>query len=162
MLAIRCTKKLLDRMQVDPDPNPPTCSTVLGDWYANLLRVSKQQFILCVSEKTLLPVLLPAVAAKLLPRRLPEAAFDVLKRLGIPGSAIDREMREMQDAVVARTASRSVLGMMNDFAFAAPYRLVEGASLVEVALWLAETPCSPIDMNSPDRETQTAFAESLH
>jgi hypothetical protein len=162
VFSIRCTKKLLDRMRADPEPNPPAPSTVLGDWYANVLRVGKQQFILCVSEKTLLPVLVRAVATKLLPRRLPEAAFDVLKRLGIPWSAIDREMREMQDAVVARTASRSVLGMMNDFSFAAPYRLAEGASLVEVALWLAETPCSPIGMNSPERETQTAFAESLH
>ena len=162
MFSIRCTKKLLDRMRVDPEPDPPAPSTVLGDWYANLLRVGKQQFILCVSEKTLLPVLVPAVAAKLLPRRLPEAVFDVLKRLGIRWSAIDREMREMQAALVARTANRRVLGMMNDFAFAAPYRLVEGASLVEVALWLAETPCSPIDMNSPERETQAAFAESLH
>ena len=162
MFSVRCTKKLLDRMRLDPEPDPPVSSTVLGDWYANLLRVGKQQFILCVSEKTLLPVLVPAVDAKLLPRRLPEAVLVVLKRLEILSTAIDREMTEMQDAVVARTASRSVLGMMNDLAFAAPYRLVEGASLLEVALWLAQTPCSPIAMNSPERETQAAFAESLH
>jgi hypothetical protein len=27
---------------------------------------------------------------------------------------------------------------------------------------LAETPCRPIKMNSPDRETKAAFAGSLH
>jgi len=149
-------------MRVDPETNSPAPTTVLGDWYANLLRVGKQQFVLCVSEKTLLPVLLPAAEAKLLPRRLPEAVFDVLKHLGIPWSAIDREVREMQEASVARTANRSVLGIVNEFGFAAPYRLVEGASLVDVALWLAETPSKPIGMNSPDRETKTAFAEALH
>jgi len=162
VFCVRCTKKLLDRMRVAPEPDPPAPSTILGDWYANILHVGKQQFIVCVSEKTLLPVLLPALDAKLLPRRLPEALFDVLKTLGIPWSAIDREMRDMQEATVGRTANRSVLGILNEFAFAAPYRLVEGASLVGVALWLAETPCKPIKMNSPDRETKAAFAEVLH
>src|SRR5207245_11637046 len=108
------------------------------------------------------PVLLPAGHAKQLPRRLPEALFDVLKTLGIPWGAIDREMKEMQQTGVGRTANRRVLGILNEFAFAAPYRLVEGASLVTVALWLAETPCKPIEMNSPERETKAAFAEVLH
>lgn len=105
-------------MRVDPEPNPPEPSTILGDWYANLLHFGKRQLILCVAEKTLLPVLLPAVDAKMLPRRLPETVFDVLKALGISWSAIDREMREMQEVVVGRTANRSVLGIVNEFAFA--------------------------------------------
>jgi hypothetical protein len=161
VLSLRCTKKLLDRMRIDPEPHPPTPTTILGDWYANLLYVGKQQLILAVSEKTLLPVVVPAVDAKLLPRRLPEALFDVLKALGISWNAIDREMREMQQVVVGRTANRRVLGTMNDLAFALPYRRGD-ESLSRLALWLAETPCSPIKMNSPDRETKAAFAESLH
>jgi hypothetical protein len=162
MFTVRCTKKLLDRMRTEPETDPPAPSTILGDWYANVLRVGKQQYILGVSEKTLLPVVLPAVEAKLLPRRLPEAVFDVLKALGIAWSAIDREMKEMQEATVGSTANRSVLGILNEFAFAAPYRLAEGAPLVEVALGLAETPSKPIGMNSPDRSTKAAFAEALH
>lgn len=161
MFTLRCTQKLLARMRVDPDPDPPEPSTVLGDWYANLLRLGRQQHILCVSERTLLPIVLPAVDAKLLAHRLPEHAFDVLKALGIPWSAIDREMREMQEATVGRTASRSVLGMMNDFAFALQHHR-PGESRTQLALWLARTPCSPIKMNSPDRVTAAAFAESLH
>ena len=148
-------------MHVDPEPNPPAPTTILGDWYANLLYVGKQQLVLYVSEKTLLPVIVPAVDAKLLARRLPEALFDVLKALGITWSAIDCEMREMQEAIVGRTASRSVLGMMNDFAFAMPHRR-RNESLTALALWLAETPCKPIDMNSPDQKTKAAFAEALH
>lgn len=151
-------------MRVDPEPDPPASTTILGDWYANLLYVGKQQLILCVSDKTLLPVVVPAADAKLLPRRLPEALFDVLKVLGIPWSAIDREMKEMQEFTIARTASRSVLGVMNDFAFALPYRR-ENGSLTALALWLAETPCTPLtkaQLYSPDRATEAAFAESLH
>jgi hypothetical protein len=133
---------LLDRMRVDAVANPPEPSTILGDWYANHLRLGKQQFILCVSEKTLL--------------------FDVLKAPGISWSAIDREMNEMSQTAVGRTPNRRVLGILNEFAFAAPYRLVERASLVTVALWLARTPCSPLAMESPDRATSAAFAEALH
>jgi len=148
-------------MHVHPDPNPPASSTVLGDWYANLLRIGKQQLILCVSERTLLPVVLPAVDAKMLARRLPDAVSDVLEALGVPASAIDREMREMQEATIGRTVNRSVVGMMTDFAFAVPYRR-DNESLTGLALRLAETPCKPIKMNSPDRETKAAFADALH
>ena len=148
-------------MRAAPESDPPAPTTVLGDWYANLLYVGKQQLILCVSEKTLLPVVVPAVDAKLLSRRLPEAVFDVLKAIGISWGAIDRELREMQEATVGRTANRRVLGVMNDFAFAVPYRRAD-ESLTGLALWLAETPCGPIKMNSPDRETKEAFAESVH
>ena len=162
MFAIRCTRKLLDRMRLEIEPNPPVPTTILGDWYANLLRFGKQQYILCVSEKTLLPVLMAATEAKSLAKRLPEAVFDVLKALSIPWTAVDREIREMQEAAVGRTANRRVLGILNEFSYAAPYRLAEGASLVDVALWLAETPCGPIGMNFPDRATAAAFAESLH
>ena len=161
VFTVRCTKKLLDRMRVDPEPDSPAHTTVLGDWYANLVRVGKQQLILCVSEMTLLPVVLPALEAKLLPRRLPEALFDVLKRMGIPWGAIDREMKEMHESTIGRTANRSVLGIVKEFAFAMPYHQ-ENESLTGLALWLAETPCKPIWMESPDRATKAAFAESLH
>jgi hypothetical protein len=144
VFAVRCTKKLLDRMRVDVDLTTPSPTTILGDWYANILRFGKQQYLLCVSEKTLLPVLLPATEARLLPKRLPGAVFDVLKRLGIPWGAIDREMGEMQEAVIGRTANRKVVGTLNEFSYAAPHRLVKGTSLVDVALWLAETPCGAI------------------
>ncbi len=149
-------------MRVEVEPSPAASTTVLGDWYANILRFGKQQCILCVSEKTLLPVLLHATEARLLPKRLPGAVFDVLRALSIPWSAIDREMNVMNEAVIGRTANRKLLGFLNEFSYAAPYRLAEGASLVDVALWLAETPCGPIGMNFPDRLTAEAFAESVH
>lgn len=161
MFAVRCTKKLLERMRIDPEADPPESSTVLGDWYANLLYDGKRQLILCVSEKTLLPVVLPAADAREFHRRLPEALLDVLKGLGVSSSASERELREMREVVIGRTASRSVLGTMNDFAFAISFCRRE-ESLTALALWLAETPCKPINMNSPDRETRAAFADALH
>ena len=31
---LRCTKKLLDRMRVALEPDPPGATTILGEWYA--------------------------------------------------------------------------------------------------------------------------------
>ncbi len=72
------------------------------------MRIGHEQLILCVSEWTFLPLVLPATSAKLLPRRIPGAMFDVLKKLGIPLSAIGREMYEMLVAAVGRTENRSL------------------------------------------------------
>ena len=63
---------------------------------------------------------------------------------------------------VGRTASRSVLGSLNDFMFQLQVGLDMSPerSLVEQSLWLAETPCKPIEYASPDRATQALFASS--
>ncbi len=162
MFSLRCTKKLLDRMRAAPASTPPTPSTILGDWYANLLYTPAGQLILAVSERTLLPVLIPAVDAKSLPRRFPEAVVDALRTIGIPSVAIDRELAEMSTVSVAKTASRIVLGSMNDFAFMLEWSLNRRESLSSAASMLADSPCKPIGMESPLGATKAAFAETLH
>ncbi|MFZ5702684.1 MULTISPECIES: hypothetical protein [unclassified Blastomonas] len=61
MFHLHCTKKLLDR--VKPEIIAPGLSdTSLGNWYATIL-FWKQQMALLVSERTLLPVLMPLAPA---------------------------------------------------------------------------------------------------
>ena len=56
-----------------------------------------------------------------------------------------------------KTASRQVLGSLNDFVWMLDsYRGI--GTLLEVSLRLAETPCGPLQMNSPREETMRAFA----
>ena len=88
MFVLRCTKKLLSRMNVRPPADAPKSQTLLGDWYANLLHIQRQQLILCVSERTLLPVVMPARNARDLPQRLPLEIANVLRALDIPVAAI--------------------------------------------------------------------------
>ena len=68
----------------------------------------------------------------------------------------------MSEAVLARTASRSVLGVMNEFVHLADNcRWIEkSVDLVELSLWLAQTPCGPLyDTHiSPDRAFQAALS----
>ena len=55
----------------------------------------------------------------------------------------------MQEVRIGKTASRQVLGSMNDFAnLMDAFREAPG-SLTDVAVKLASTPCSPIGMKYP-------------
>jgi len=162
MFSLRCTKKLLARMRIDPEPNPLAPSTILGDWYANLLYTGGRQLILAVSERTLLPVLLPAIDAKSIPSRLPTAVRAALAAIEIPSGAIDRELGEMSDFTISTTANRRVVGSMTDFAWMLEVPMDRGESLASAAAFLAECPCKPIGMESPRFATKAAFAESVH
>ena len=62
VMTVRATRKLLDRLgPATTDPEQPT--TVLGDWYATALPWRPRQLALMMSDRTLLPVLLPLAPA---------------------------------------------------------------------------------------------------
>ena len=153
MFTLRCTAKLLKRLKVRPDPSPPRSTTKLGDWYANLLFVDRQQLVLCVSEVTLLPVLLPARGHEPLAARLPSTIGEILTALGIPEHAVREETDEMSTVTIAATASRSVLGSMNDFVYLFDGYWEPNETLLNVALRIAEAPCRPLKMERPSRVT---------
>jgi hypothetical protein len=160
MFTLRCTARLLKRMKVAPVAACSDPTTLLGDWYANLIHVGRQQLVLAVSEKTLLPVVVPAAPNSTLATRLRVAVTDVLRTLGIPGGDIDREDAEMTESVYGKTTNKQVLGILVDFARLLPFHLGDGDSLIEASLKLAETPCSPLfkTTTSPDRTTKAVFA----
>jgi ribosomal protein S28E/S33 len=159
MYTLRCTQKLLARgLEADAIAQPePT--TLLGDWYANVIICNRQHVVLCMSERTLLPVLLPAKDAKSLPFRLADATCEVLGRLGIEPGAVQVERKRMEGVRVGRTASRRLLGSLNDFMFQLEVGLKSSPerTLIEQALWLAETPCKPIEYASPEIATRALF-----
>lgn len=166
MFALRCTQKLLDRINLSPDLEPAPPDTVLGDWYANLVRVGRTQLVLAVSERTLLPVVVPAREGRTMARRVAEAIEPMLIAIGVPTDAANAERVGMQDAVIAKTASRRVLGSLNDLAFQLQVGLQHfpDRPLLAQSLWLAQTPLKLIEGTSPDRATLAAFAahEAVH
>ncbi len=156
MLVLRCTRKLLRRLRETPVDIAPRSTTTLGDWYANVLFVHRQPIILAVSARTLLPVLVPARDSPSLGPRFAAALAEILLALGVPAHQIREEQRQMAPVVFAPTSSRQILGTMNDFD-----RMLDpapGQSLTSAALELAEAPCGPIGMESPDRATVALFA----
>jgi hypothetical protein len=144
MFSLHCTKKLLDRIK--PELEAPRAGTTrLGNWYATAL-FWKPQMALVVNERTLLPVFLPLAPAATLAQRFPIALREVLRALDMPVEFIDSEISGMGEVVYAKTANRSVLGVMNEFVYLAEgYRDQDGSvDPVGLSLRLAGTPCGPL------------------
>src|SRR5512138_1264343 len=116
MLVLRATAKLHKRLKAPVVADAGKSTTSLGAWYANLIYLERKPVILAVSEKSLLAVLLPARDLATLPQRFPGIVRDRLLRLGVPAELADREVGEKAEVVVAPTANRSVLGVLNNFA----------------------------------------------
>jgi hypothetical protein len=71
---------------------------------------------------------------------------------------IDRELQAMARPLIGKTASRQVLGSMNDFQRMMPYHPWPPKSLTGLSVELARAPCGPIGMRSPDDLTRELFA----
>jgi hypothetical protein len=162
MYKLHCTKKLLDRIKPSTTSPDYTPSTVLGNWYATVL-FWKPQFALFVNEKTLLPVLIPLAPATNIATLFPDELANVLTAHGVPKDFIEHERSQMSEAYYAKTANRSVVGIMNEFSYLAEvFRdYHETGGLLTLSLKLSETPCSPLykSMISPDRELKRVVGE---
>ncbi len=159
VFAIRCTKKLLVRGKLPVTSAPSAATTVLGDWYANILFTRPQHLVLCISEKTLLPVVVTAKDLKALPQRLTAAVQDVLTRIGVPQNLVHAEVQEMSQSTFAKTENRKVLGSLNEFMF----HLQDGCasdrylSLEARAMQLANMPSGSIEFAFPSEQAVSLF-----
>lgn len=160
MFTFRCTQKLLDRLNAAPVAETVSPSTVLGDWYANLVRVGRTQVVMAVAERTLLPVVVSAKDGRSLVQRIAEALDPMLASIGVPADDIVAERHAMQYWIIGKTASRSILGSLNDMVFQLQVGLTHfpDRTLLAHLLWLAKTPMKVIEYGAPDRATAAAFA----
>jgi hypothetical protein len=154
MIVVRGTKKFLDRAG-RPVAGEVTSSGLLGDWYVNVW-FWRPQVAVFVNERSLIPVLVPLAPAASVVDRLPGSFGAIARRIGVTGIALEAELKTMEEWVLAKTASRSVLGIMNEFSHLADnYRWShEEIDLVDLALWLSQVPCRPLfgGEGSPDRQ----------
>jgi hypothetical protein len=75
----------------------------------------------------------------------------------VPAAMVMAETNAMADAVIGKTASRSILGSINDFTDMLDAYL-DGRPLLPVSLHLAECPCGPLRMDSPREATVRLLA----
>jgi Domain of unknown function (DUF6933) len=144
-----------------PELREQCATTKLGDWYGNLIYWGQRQFILCTSDRSLLSVVLPAEDAKrTLIASLPTSVGVLLTAIAVPASHIRQELDAMHESGVGKPSSRSVLGSMNDLASGLLYRLDDEphSTLEQLALDLAETPCSPLGYDSPRERARRLLA----
>ena len=152
MFTLYGTAKLRERLKCPIAAARSPTTTGLGDWYATAL-FWRPQLALLVNERTLLPALLPLAPASTLPERIAPAVAQVLLLHGVGRDFVEREVAAMAEVRFAKTANRSVVGTMNEFAFEAEvYRDHRGMTdPLQLAMRLAEMPCGAIRGNSPAR-----------
>lgn len=154
MLVIRGTKKLRDRLKTPPADAGDASTTVLGDWFATAL-FWRPQVALFVNQRTLLPVFMPLAPAASLLDRAPDAIAAMLRRHGADDAFATTELEAMREVRVAPTNDRSVVGVMNEFAFHGEHRWHGGVNgLEELSLAMASMPLGPLRGRTgfPDRE----------
>src|SRR5215472_8076930 len=92
--------------------------------------------------------------------------LEVAKRFGVSRMSMNSagvqcaELREMAQVRLARTANRSVVGIMNEFTYLADAWRHDEPDLLTLAVRLAATPCGPLRKRhiSPDRELAALVA----
>jgi hypothetical protein len=139
MVALRCTQKLLQRLKVREPSNPGEAKNALGHWYANILILNRRNYVLAMSERSCLCVLMPAAPYSTLVPRFTIALFELLLNLKVETRQIDKEMAAMESLSIARTANRRLLATLNQFAYGldADFYYNPERTLLERELWLA-------------------------
>ena len=116
MITFRCTRKLLEYLEVDPIDEPSQSTGRLGDWYANLVPTFGGDLIVFVNERSLVTVAIPALEGDHLVSLFRARVRNLLLMLDVSRQAIEEEVGEYEEVQFAKTASRSILGSMNDIA----------------------------------------------
>ena len=153
MFTFRCTQKLIERLGASVASDPPIPTTRLGDWYGNVLFIRHHRLMMFVSDRSLLPVIMPLRERQGLVSYFRSRLSRLLFQLGVEERLVSNELSQMEEAVIGVTASPSVLGSMNDFTQNAKvyFQMHEGFRLLDLELWLAEAPCGPLDYRSPNQ-----------
>jgi Domain of unknown function (DUF6933) len=151
LVALRCTKRLLQRMRVAPAISIEPPGNALGHWYANVVTINRMPFVLAISERSFLSVVVPAARFSTLLARVPQALVELLRNLSVPEYRIGRELTAKSPLTVATTASRKVLGCLNQYAFEleVDFHYNPDRTLLERELWLSENISSAIRYSHP-------------
>ena len=159
MVVIRGTKKFLDRVG-RPVPDPRPSSTALGDWYAAPL-AWRPQAALFINERTLLPIMVPFAPSAAVIRRFMESLPRILRLHGVDGDFIADETAAMRDSELAKTASRSLTGMLTEFTYLANAWRADVDDLDLISLRLGDVPSGPLYKThvTPHAALQAAVAE---
>jgi hypothetical protein len=165
VFVVHATKKFLERA-----PRAATTERRTGDEHTG--RLLRHRPVLAatacsVRQRTNTPTLLLALApAATVIARMTQTAAAVFTAPGLPEEFTTREITAMGTHQLTKTANRSVLGTMNDFAHLAEAHTTakNPTDLVELSLRLAQTPCGPLYRShiSPDHEIATYVTQHTH
>jgi hypothetical protein len=111
-VIIRCTSRVSQPLKLS---RLSDVSIGRDDWYVNIVTVDRRRVVLAMHAETLFPVLAVSTSARDLPSWLAERVQSALTEEGLPPHQLGS--LEVAHAVLARTASRKVLGHLKQVAF---------------------------------------------
>ncbi len=154
MITLRCTQKLRKYLGVIPVNIPEPSTAVLGDWYGNLVPTFSGDLILFINEKTLLTIAIPVWESNNLVPLFRIRVANLLGMIGVHPKDISNEINHFDQVQYSKTASRSVLGSLNDFAWhyqimAEEAKSKSDLSLSKAELRLSQVPCKPLNYRFP-------------
>ena len=162
MLTLRCTQRLMRHLDVKPTPEAGDGSeALLGAWYANLIGTDAGPVILCVNEHTRY-----VIPFQLDPRSEEEVhslyvqlvwrIHEAMRLRNVEPDIVTQVTDEYRGGMlIAPTASRSVLGTLNDMAMQLKYRITDAAdnrepvNLEAMEQKLNQTPILPMKGANP-------------
>lgn len=141
MITLRCTSKLVRRFGLVLDaPDDAIPSNALGDWYAKPLNVGRDRWVLCLNERSNLPIFVPARNASF-PADFPDELRKVLTLLGVPSDIAEPEVQRSSSFRFGKPVDRKIVGSLNDMAYHADFELRRRANAVFASAALSEMPC---------------------
>jgi len=154
MVTIRCTRKLYRFLEIIPLEELEPSTGALGDWYANLIPTYAGDLIMFVNERSLVTVAVPIREVKNLIPLFRVRVENLLLMIGIEQEIINREISHLEPVQFGRTASRSLLGSMNDIAWNYQFiseeaEYVARLSLSDAELKLSLMPSGVLDYRLP-------------
>ena len=163
-LVLRSTGKLAKLLGVPLAPHE--ASPDGNEWYANLLWIDGRKCILFTHAETLFAFLVPDVLKgdiTLFPRFFATCLDLELERESLPFDAFG--VVDPDDAVIAKTADRSVLGSMNDFAYMAEVFILRDGGIksydpLELNVFLRRTPMGALKYAYPIEKTKERLART--
>ena len=117
MMQLKCTRKTLEFLEVEPVPFPETNGTLLGAWHVNTAVIGRYRFLVFLNDNTLY-CLVGVISANQknvrLTRLFRHLLASAMLKNGVDQAHIERVAQEYADEVITRTDSRRVLGNLND------------------------------------------------
>lgn len=145
-MTLRCTKKLLDKLEIDRPGEPGPATARLGDWYGTILHTRPAHLLVFISEASMLAMVLEGRELRTMVPRFRRMLVEMLERIGVSQDNIDAELQRMSPMAFGPTVNRRVVGVLNqackDLKVMLP--LEPEFTIYDWSWQLSRTPWSPI------------------
>jgi hypothetical protein len=140
VLQLRCTQKVRDQfgIQAKSLASPKESDAALGNWYVNLVTISRRKTLIFMSERTLLSFLLFGVRKKSkvnLAELFVRGLVQLLEMEGFTESQIHKAIGTGGELQYSKATNRKALGNLNDLQQLYDLQVFNQGGLANCNLW---------------------------